>query len=56
MKKHSSVFQLMVRCSFYRVLIILTVMVTLQTGLFWLALNSGSSAEGFGLEYVFEKR
>lgn len=55
MKKHSSVFQLMVRCSFYRVLIILTVMVTLQTGLFWLALNSGSSAEGFGLEYVFDK-
>lgn len=55
MKKHMSVFQLMVRCSFYRVLAVLTVMIVLQTGLFWFALNHGISTEGFGLEYVFEK-
>lgn len=55
MKKHISVFQLMVRCNFYRVLAVLAVMIVLQTGLFWFALNRGIGAEGFGLEYVFEK-
>ena len=55
MKKHMSVFQLMVRCNFYRVLVVLTVMIILQTGLFWFALNRGINTEGFGLEYVFEK-
>ena len=55
MKKHISVFQLMVRCNFYRVLAVLAVMIVLQTGLFWFALNCGIGAEGFGLEYVFEK-
>ena len=55
MKKHSSVFQLMVRSNFYRVLGLMAVMIVLQTGLFWLALNRGFGVEGFGLEYVFEK-
>lgn len=55
MKNHMSVFQLMVRCNFYRVLVTLAVMVVLQTGLFWFALNYGISTEEFGLEYVLEK-
>lgn len=55
MKKHMSVFQLMVRSNFYRVLAALAVMTVLQTGLFWFALNRGISTEGFGLEYVLEK-
>lgn len=55
MKKHISVFQLMVRSNFYRVLSALAVMAVLQTGLFWFALNHGNSAEGFSLEYVLKK-
>lgn len=55
MKKHMSVFQLMVRCNFYRVLVTLAAMVVLQTGLFWWAFNHGFGAEGYGLEFVFEK-
>lgn len=55
MKKHMSVFQLMIRCNFYRVLGLLAVMVVLQTGLFWLAFNRGFGVEGYGLEFVFEK-
>lgn len=55
MKKHMSVFQLMVRSNFYRVLSALAVMAVLQTGLFWFALNHGISAEGYGLEYVLKK-
>lgn len=54
MKKHISVFQLMIRSNFYRVSGLLVVMVVLQTGLFWIALNSEVSADGFGLEYVFK--
>ena len=50
-----SVFQLMVRSNFYRVLSALAVMAVLQTGLFWFALKKGGSQEGFGLEYVVEK-
>lgn len=55
MKKHRSVFQLIIRCNFYRVLGLLAVMVVVQTGLFCLTLNRGCGVEGFGLEYVFEK-
>lgn len=55
MKKHISVFQLMVRCNFYRVWAVLAIMIVLQTGLFLFALNRGFGIEGFGLEHVFEK-
>ena len=55
MKKHKSVFQLMIRCNFYRVLGLLAVMMVLQTGLFWLAFNRGFDAGVYGLEYVLEK-
>lgn len=55
MKKHISVFELMVRSNFYTVLVLLTVMVGLQSGLFLFALNRGFTGESFGLEYIFEK-
>lgn len=55
MKKHRSVFELMVRSNFYRILVLLAVMVVLQTGLFMLALNRRFNTESFGLEYVLEK-
>lgn len=55
MKKHIAVFMLMARCTFYRILGLLAVMVAAETGLFWLALKQGISDEGFGLEYVIDK-
>lgn len=55
MKKHISVFMLMARCTIYRILGLLAVMVAAETGLFWLALKKGVSEEGFGLEYVISQ-
>lgn len=55
MKKHISVFMLMVRYSFYRVLGLLAVMATVEAGLFWMTLKRGFSQEGYGLEYVIDK-
>lgn len=55
MKKHLSVFMLMIRYSFYKVLGLLAAMAVLETGVFWFAFRKGGSQDGFGLEYVIEK-
>ncbi len=55
MKERISVFMLMARNSFYKILGVLAVMTAIETGLFRIALNRGVSSEGFGLEYVIEK-
>lgn len=55
MKKHISVFMLIVRYSLYRILGLLAVMAAVETGLFWMALSRGMSKEGYGLEYVIDK-
>lgn len=55
MKKHISVFMLIVRYSLYRILALLTVMAAVETGLFWMTLKRGMSQEGYGLEYVIDK-
>ena len=55
MKKHLSVFMLIIRYSFYKILGLLGAMAVIETGLFWLVLRKGGSQDGFGLEYVIEK-
>lgn len=55
MKERMSVFMLMARCSFYKILGLLAVMTTVETGLFFMALNREVNKEGFGLEYVIQK-
>lgn len=55
MKKHLSVFMLIIRYSFYKILGLLGAIAVIETGLFWLVLRKGGSQDGFGLEYVIEK-
>ena len=55
MKKHRSVFELMVRSNFYRILLLLAAMVIVQTGLFLFAFHRRFGTEAFGLEAVLKK-
>ena len=55
MKKHRSVFELMVRSNFYRILLLLAAMVILQTGLFLFAFYRRFGTEAFSLEAVLKK-
>lgn len=55
MKKHRSVFELMVRSNFYRILLLLVAMVILQTGLFLFAFYRRFGTEAFSLESVLKK-
>ena len=55
MKKHRSVFELMVRSNFYRILLLLTAMVIVQTGLFLFAFHRRFGTEALSLEAVLKK-
>ena len=55
MKKNRSVFELMVRSNFYRILLLLTAMVILQTGLFLFAFHRRFGTEAFSLESLLKK-
>ncbi len=52
MKKHVSVFMLMARSTICRVLGLLALMAAVEGGLFWLALQRGSTYGDFSLELV----
>lgn len=55
MKKNRSVFELMVRSNFYRILLLLAAMVILQTGLFLFAFHRRFGTEAFSLESLLKK-
>ena len=55
MKKYRSVFELIVRSNFYRILLLLAAMVILQTGLFLFAFYRRFGTEAFSLEAVLKK-
>lgn len=54
MKKHLSVFMLMARSSFYKILGLLAAAAAVEGVLFWLALRRGPVQGSFGLELVIE--
>ena len=55
MKKHSSVFMLVIRSTIYRVLGLLVIMAVAEAGLFWLRLQQGAIDGNFSLEAVISE-
>ncbi len=55
MRKHLSVFMLMVRSSLYPILGLFLLMAATQGGVFWYVLNRGHVEEDFGLEYLVSR-